>query len=571
MDQVTLTHTAEKPWLKFYDFWVTPTLTYPRRPLDYLLEFATMQNPDGVSTIFFGEKLTYRQLNQQVNTMGAALQAQGIHKGDRVALMLPNCPQFAIAYFAILRVGAIVVNVNPLYTPREIGYVLNETGSRAIFALDQAGPALTGARGAGMLPALEMVFVTSVSDYMPEVARAPFLANQKKNGAATIDDLPAAPGLFRWTELMASGADKKLARVVIDPEEDVAVLQFTGGTTGMPKGAMLTHFNMMANTMQLYTWAKHYLRPGTEIALTVIPLFHVYGMTVALTTSMMIGMTLLLVPRFDPTDILNLIKTYKPGYFPGVPTMYIALLNHPALKDTDISSLRLMNSGSAPLPHDVQTRFQEYCSGIFTEGFGLSEASPVTHSNPIFGLQKAGSIGVPLPDTDSKIVDDEGHEVSVGEPGELIISGPQVMKGYFNRPDDTANALRKRDDGRIWLHTGDIARMDNDGFFEIIDRKKDLILVGGFNVYPREVEEVLFTHPAIQEASVIGIPDDYSGETVKAFVVLRTGMEAEPTEIIRFCRERLAGFKTPTVVVFEQSLPKTLVGKVLRTELRTRK
>ncbi|MHB8626564.1 MAG: long-chain-fatty-acid--CoA ligase [Aggregatilineales bacterium] len=567
MEQAVLTKTTfDRPWLKHYDFWVPAHLTYPHRPVDFLLDTATMQYPDTAATIFYGQKLTYRELTQQVNQMAAALQGLGIHKGDRVGLMLPNCPQFVIAYFAILRTGAIVVNINPLYTPREIGLVIGETQASMIITLDQGAPNLLKARDAGQFPALKHIIAVTMAEYMSEAARAGFRAMQEKQGTV----LPPLPDdVIRWSKLLADNADKLPTRPDIDADDDVAVLQFTGGTTGTPKGAMLTHFNIMANTLQGYFWGKQFIRAGQEIYLTIIPMFHVYGMTSALNACTLVGGTLLLMPRFDAAEALQLISTYKPGYFPGVPTMYIALLNHPAIKTTDISSLRLMNSGSAPLPREVQTRFQAYCSGIFAEGYGLSEASPTTHCNPVFEAQRAGSVGIPFPDTDAKIVDPEdGHEVPQGERGELIVSGPQVMKGYYNRPEETANTLRRRDDGKIWLYTGDIARMDADGYFEIVDRKKDLILVGGFNVYPREVEEVLFSHPAVQEATAIGVPDAYSGEAVKVFVVLKAGTSATADEIIAYCRERLAGYKTPSQVVFAEQLPKSSVGKVLRTELR---
>ncbi len=567
MEQATLTKTTlDRPWLKHYDFWVPPTLTYPHRPVDFLLDTATMQFPDNTATIFYGQKLTYRELTKQVNQMAAALQGLGIHKGDRVGLMLPNCPQFVIAYFAILRAGAIVVNINPLYTPREIGLVIGETQASMIVTLDQGAPNLLKARDAGQFPALKHILAVTLSEYMSEAAQAGFRAMQEKQGTV----LPPLPDdVIRWSKLLADNADKQPIRADIDADDDVAVLQFTGGTTGTPKGAMLTHFNIIANTLQSYIWFNHFNRPGQEVFLTIIPLFHIYGMTSALNSCVFNGGTLLLVPRFDGTEALQLISTYKPSFFPGVPTMYIALLNHPALKDTDVSSLRIMGSGSAPLPRDVQTRFQAYCSGIFTEGYGLSEASPVTHTNPVFGEQRTGSVGLPMPDTDAKIVDPEdGHELPQGERGELIINGPQVMKGYYNRPEETANTLKRREDGKIWLYTGDIARMDADGYFEIVDRKKDLILVGGFNVYPREVEEVLFSHPAVQEAAAIGVPDDYSGEAVKVFVVLKPGMTVTADEITVYCRERLAGYKTPSQVVFAPQLPKSSVGKVLRTELR---
>ena len=561
------TDNPAKPWLKHYDFFVPQTLTFPDRPLDFLLDMATMQYPDNAATIFYGQNLTYREITKQVNAVAATLQTMGVVKGDRIALMLPNCPQFVIAYFAILRVGAIVANVNPLYTPREIGQIINETGASTLFTLDMGAPGLDKARQAGQLPSLKQIVAVRLADYMSEVARDRYLAGQAAQGIAA----PEVPDtVVRWATLVELGNGKIPDRPEINAVDDVAVLQFTGGTTGTPKGAMLTHRNVLANTLQSYYWGSHFLRPGKEIFLTIIPLFHVYGMTSALNQCVMVGGTLLLVPRFDPTETLNLINIYKPSTFPGVPTMYIALLNHPALKDTDLSCLRIMNSGSAPLPRDVQIRFRAYCSGIVAEGYGLSEAAPVTHVNPLFGKQKVGSVGLPVPNTDAKIVDvQDGHELAQGEIGELIICGPQVMKGYYNRPEETANALRRRDDGQIWLHTGDIARMDADGYFEIVDRKKDMILVGGFNVYPREVEEVLFTHPAVQEAAVIGVPDEYSGEAVKALVVLKPGNEVlSPVDLVVFCRERLAGYKTPSVVVFTTQLPKSAVGKVLRTELR---
>lgn len=559
--------TVPKPWLRHYDFFVRPSLTYPDRPVDHLLDVATMQYPTNAATLFYGQKLTYAELTTQVNAVAATLQAMGISKGDRVALMLPNCPQFVIAYFAILRVGAIVANVNPLYTPREIGLVLNESGASTLFTLDTGAVNLSRARMAGQLPALKQIVAVRLADYMADAARERFLAGQAAQGI----EPPQIPDtVMRWETLLELGTGKIPTRPEIDAAEDVAVLQFTGGTTGTPKGAMLTHRNIMANTLQCFEWGKQYIRQGSEIFLTIIPLFHVYGMTSALNQCVMCGGTLLLVPRFDPTETLNLINTYKPGYFPGVPTMYIALLNHPAIKDTDLSCLRVLNSGSAPLPRDVQIRFRAYCSGIVAEGYGLSEAAPTTHCNPLFNKQKIGSVGLPMPDTDAKIVDaSDGHELAVGEVGEVIVCGPQVMKGYYNRPEETASALRQREDGCIWLHTGDIGRMDADGYFEIVDRKKDLILVGGFNVYPREVEEVLYTHPAVQEAAVIGIPDAYSGEKVKALVVLKPGSEAvTPEAMIIYCREHLAGYKTPSLLVFVEQLPKSAVGKVLRTELR---
>jgi len=564
-------HTANdaQPWLSQYDYWVPAQSSYPQIPVDRLLDRATMRFPDHVATIFFGQKLTYLELNSQVNTFAAGLQALGIEKGDRVGLMLPNCPQFAIAYYAALRIGAVVVNVNPLYTPHEIGFVLNETAAVAAIVLDQAIPALEKALAAEQLPALKHLIAASIAEYMPPPVAEKYIDGLRAQKQVIAAELPATDGTHLWAAFMSQADPKTLTRATIDASNDLAVLQFTGGTTGTPKGAMLTHFNLVANAVQGFLWGREYLIPGETIYLSVIPFFHVYGMSSALNACVMIGGSQILVPRFDPENIFTLIKTFKPTCFPGVPTMYIGLLNHPLIHQADLSSLQIMISGSAPLPKEVGLRFQKFCSGVFAEGYGLSEASPSTHCNPLFNDQRAGSIGLPLPDTLVKVVDaTDGHELAFGEVGEVIVSGPQVMKGYYNRPEETSQALRQRDDGRIWLHTGDIGHMDTDGYFYLVDRKKDLILVSGFNVYPREIEEVLFTHPAVREAAVIGVPEEYRGEAVKAFVVLKPEMTVTEADLIAYCRERLAGYKTPSSVAFLDQLPRTVVGKVLRTELR---
>jgi long-chain acyl-CoA synthetase len=351
----------------------------------------------------------------------------------------------------------------------------------------------------------------------------------------------------------------------IDPEEDLAALQYTGGTTGLPKGVMLTHRNLLANVLQCVMWAREFTERGKDVYLSVIPFFHSYGQTVAMNTAIANGAAMILIPQFEINMLLQAIQKYQPNFFPGVPTLYVAILNHPEALAYGVDRIKLCNSGSAPLPIEVHHKFSEISGGLFCEGYGLSEASPVTHSNPIMGLKKVGSIGIPFPDTDAKIVDvDTGtEELGVNEAGELIIKGPQVMKGYWEKPEETAITLK---DG--WLYTGDIGTMDEDGYFYIVDRKKDMIIAGGFNIYPREVDEVLYEHPKVAEAVAVGIPDEYRGETVKAYVVLKPGQEATEEEIIAFCRERLASYKAPRVVEFRAELPKTMVGKVLRRELR---
>ncbi len=370
-------------------------------------------------------------------------------------------------------------------------------------------------------------------------------------------------------DLLAAVSEPDLPRVEIDPD-DVAVLQYTGGTTGVPKGAMLTHYNIFANVMQTQCWAHSALRRGEDTYLLVIPFFHIYGFTVGMMEGVWRGVQQVLIPKYDVEALLRAIRDYRPTYFPAVPTIYISLLNHPQAKQYGLDKIRLFNSGSAPLPVEVIEQFERLTGGTLNEGYGLSEASPVTHTTPTLGRRKPGSIGLPLPDTDIKIVDLETgtHAVPIGEEGELCIAGPQVMKGYWNRPDETAIALRTDDAGRTWLYTGDVARMDEDGYCYIVQRKKDMIIVGGFNVYPSEVEGVLYAHPAVMEAAVIGVPDAYRGEVVKACVVIKPDATATVAELIEHCKGGLAEFKVPAKLEIRDSLPKTVVGKILHRVLR---
>jgi long-chain acyl-CoA synthetase len=371
------------------------------------------------------------------------------------------------------------------------------------------------------------------------------------------------PGILDYADLLQEGKSQAPPVVPVDPDE-VALLQYTGGTTGFSKGAMLTHYNLVSDVVQCVSWNVGAER-GKERMLAVLPFFHVYGMTVAMNEAIYLAATIILLPRFQVDDCLEAINAYQPTRFPGVPTMYIALVNHPKVKDYKISSIKVCSSGSAPMPVEALRKFEELTGGKISEGYGLTEASPVTHANPFSGQRKIGSIGLPRPDTDAKIADLETGEKDLppGEEGELCIRGPQVMKGYWNRPEESAKSLR---DG--WLYTGDIARMDEEGYFYIADRKKDMIICGGYNVYPREVEETLYLNPKVLEASVLGIPDPYRGETVKAFIVLKPGKKATGEEMIEFCRENLARFKVPTVIEFRDELPKSHVGKVLKKVLR---
>ena len=541
---------ALRPWLNHYDYWVRPHMNYPRRPLHEILRITAVEVPDRPATAFLGAHLTFSQIKEQSDKLATALSRLGIAKSDRVGIMLPNCPQYLVAAFAVLRLGATIVNINPLYTPREILVVAQDSGMRALLTLDALAPAVLALREQTKI---ENTIITSLAEYSP---------------AATP---PAAiAGTLRFADLLAEVDEPDLPRVEIDTEEDVAVLQYTGGTTGVPKGAMLTHYNIFTNVVQIECWAHGDLRRGEDAYLLVIPFFHIYGFTVGMIEGIWRGAQQVLIPKYDVEALLTAIRDYRPTYFPAVPTIYVSLLNHPKVKEYGIDKVRAFNSGSAPLPVEVIDQFERITGGTLNEGYGLSEASPVTHSTPSLARRKPGSIGLPIPDTDMKIVDLETgtREVTVGEEGELCIAGPQVMKGYWNRPDETAIALRPDAEGRTWLYTGDVARMDEDGYTYIVQRKKDMIIVSGFNVYPSEVEGVLYMHPAVIEAAVIGVPDAYLGEAVKACVVLKSGATATSEELKEHCEGGLAEFKVPREIEIRESLPKTAVGKILHRVLR---
>lgn len=525
-------------------------MNYPRRPLPEILRLTAVEVPDRPATAFLGAQLTFSQIKTQADKLATALLRLGIRKSERVGIMLPNCPQYLIATFAVLRLGAIVVNINPLYTPREILVVAQDSGMRALLTLDLLAPAVLGVCNQTKI---ENIIITSLREYSP---------------AATPPDTIA--GTQRFADLLAEVNEVQLPRIEINPDEDVAVLQYTGGTTGVPKAAMLTHCNIFANVIQTECWAHSDLRRGTDTYLLVIPFFHIYGFTVGMMDGVWRGAQQVLIPKYDVEVVLRAIRDYQPTYFPAVPTIYISLLNHPRAKEYGIDKVQAFNSGSAPLPLEVIEQFERMTGGTLYEGYGLSEASPVTHSTPSLARRKPGSIGLPLPDTDIKIVDLEAgtREIPIGEEGELCISGPQVMKGYWNRADETAIALRADDAGRTWLYTGDVARMDEEGSTYIVQRKKDMVIVSGFNVYPSEVEGLLYGHPTVLEAAVIGVPDAYRGEVVKAFVVLKPGTEATGTELIEHCKTGLAEFKVPRTIEIRDSLPKSAVGKILRRVLR---
>jgi long-chain acyl-CoA synthetase len=556
----------EKPWLAHYEDVVPHTLTYPSIPLHQMLEDAARKFPERpavhlvlryLGPVTLGARLNYRQLLAEVDRFAAALHALGVRQGDRVALMLPNLPQFVIGFYGALKLGAIVVNTNPQYTGREIEHQFSDAGAETVVLLS---PFYKRLQEVQARTPVKRIIITDVPDYVPAPFNLLVKSTLKKDGLMV--DVPEKEGVYHLRPLLnAHGAAPPQVAVKSD---DVALFQYTGGTTGVPKAAMLTHYNLVANTIQTRNWMQT-LEEGKERMMGAIPFFHVYGMTVSMSLGIYIGAELILLPNPRPIDnVMKAIHKEKATVYPGVPAMYIGIINHPDVRKYDLRSVKACISGAAPLPMDVQIKFGEITGGRLVEGYGLTEAAPVTHCNPIYGERRAGSIGLPFPDVEAKVMDYETFaEKPAGEDGELWLRGPQVMKGYWNKPDETAKTVVE--DG--WLRTGDIARVDADGYFYIVDRLKDIIIASGFNIIPREVEEVLFEHPKVQEAVVAGVPDPYRGETVKAYIVLKPGETATPEEIIAFCQERLARFKVPKQVEFRSELPKTMVGKFLRRVL----
>ncbi len=544
-----------KLWENHYTAEVPGTLSYPDNPIDHFLRESARSFPDRPALIFEGARISYRSLDAQVDGCAAGLHKLGVRKGDRVALLLPNCPPAVISFYAIFRLGAIAVPINPLYQEREIAKQIEDAGARVLITLD-----LFSARAQAVMGRSpgSICVVGAVSDYLPALKKMVYPLLKPKEGGAARRERSCETVVFRDLMLQRSPPATEIA------PGDIAILQYTGGTTGISKGAELTHGNIVSNTAQMAAW-YYIIRRGREVFLTVLPLFHTYGIAVCMNLSIATAGSMVLIPRFAPRDVLKAIKEYGVTFFPGIPGIYAALNNYRDIEKWDISSVRYCVSGSAPLPVQVLKDFERRTGGIILEGYGLTEASPVTHSNPVHRERKAGSIGLPLADTDCKIVDltDGSREVEVGEAGELCIRGPQVMKGYWRNPDETARALR---DG--WLHTGDIARMDTEGYFYIVERKKDMIISEGFNVYPNEIDEVVLMHPLVADAGAVGVPDSLRGEKVVLFVVLKEGMQASQDELLAYCREHLAKYKVPKKIIFKSELPKTAVGKVLRRTLR---
>jgi long-chain acyl-CoA synthetase len=551
--------TPAPEYTKSYDAGVPASLEYPDVPLHALLDQAAERYPASTATIFFNAKRSYASLLKDAKRFSAGLRALGVKQGDKVAIDLPNCPQFLIAFFGALRIGAVVVPCNPLYTPPELRYQLADSGAETIVVLSRGYPVVRAAREGTRI---RNVIVTNIKEEMPPVLRMLFtLAKEKKDGHRV--PFAGDPGAIAFKEVLSLGGDTSAAPVRSD---DVAILQYTGGTTGTSKGAMLSNRALVANTLQCAAWFGKAMRDGQDAVMGVMPLFHVYGLTTVMNFAVLSGAAIILEPQLDLEHVLKDIQRHKPKLFHGAPRIYNAINNSPLAEMYDLRSITACISGSAPLLMETARKFRELTGANLVEGYGLTEASPVTHCNPVFDPAKnrIGTIGLTFPDTETRLVDLETgqHDVAPGEAGELLIRGPQLMDGYYDRPEETAATLR---DG--WLHTGDIATIDADGYVAIVDRKKEMIIVSGFNVYPREVEETLARHPAVLEGAAIGVPHSIKGEEVKAFVVLKPGQTATADELIAFCREQLAPFKVPKAIEFRDSLPKTLIGKVLRRQL----
>ncbi|MGD6967627.1 long-chain-fatty-acid--CoA ligase [Rossellomorea vietnamensis] len=548
----------EKPWLELYPEEIKKELDYTPKPLqDYLTKAAELY-PDKSAIHFMGKEINYRELYNSALKFANYLRTLGVEKGDRVAIMLPNTPQSVIGYYGVLYAGGVVVQTNPLYMEREIEYQMKDSGAKVILTMDILFPKVTKVMKE---TSLQHVIVTAIKEYLPFPKNLIYPFIQKKQYNIVVKVEPSEKNHL-FTDIMKT-ADSTPIDIPFDFEEDLALLQYTGGTTGFPKGVMLTHKNLVSNAMMCDTWL-YKCKKGEEIILGILPFFHVYGMTTVMILSVMQGYKMVLLPKFDAETTLKTIQKQKPTLFPGAPTIYIGLLNHPDLKKYDLSSIDSCISGSAPLPVEVQQKFEEVTGGKLVEGYGLTESSPVTHSNFLWNRERVkGSIGIPWPDTDAAVFSMEsGEKLPPNEIGEICVKGPQVMKGYWNRPEETEMTLK---DG--WLLTGDLGYMDERGYFFVVDRKKDMIIAGGFNIYPREIEEVLYEHPDVQEVVAAGIPDPYRGETVKAYIVLKENSKLAEEDLDSFARKHLAAYKVPRIYEFRDELPKTAVGKILRRAL----
>ena len=546
----------DRIWYKAYPKGVSHTIDYEEMTLPASLTRTAQRFPERAALILMGKKISFRELEALVDRMAAVLTGLGVQKGDKVAMILPNIPQMVIATYAAWRIGAVVVMNNPLYTERELEHQLNDSESKLAVVFDLLVPRMLSLQ---KKTKLESIIACHIRDYLPFPLKQLFPYVKKELHR------PVAPteGALEYTELMAV-APEKPPKVEVG-FHDLAALLYTGGTTGLSKGVMLTHANLSINVQQFKGLLTDMV-DGKENVLGVLPFFHSAGFTACMNTCVYRGFTDVLIPKPDLDIIIKMMKKYRPAIFGGVPTMYVGLLNHPKLPPkADLSFIKGSVSGAAPMAMETLRHWEERVGAQIIEVFGMTEMSPVSHANPWGGVTKPGSVGIPFPDTDCRIVDVETGETEmpIGEPGEILLKGPQMMKGYYQKEEESAEALK---DG--WFHTGDIGYMDEEGYLFIVDRKKDMIIAGGFNIYPRDIDEVLYEHPKIQEACAVGLPDPYRGETVKAYIVPKAGENLTKEEVTAYCKEKLAAYKVPKLIEFMDDLPKSTVGKVLRRQLK---
>ena len=549
---------ATRPWLKSYGKHTPHTCPIPRQPLYRFLEAAAENMPNQTATVFYGTKLTYRQLDRRVNQFAHGLHGLGVRPGERVMVVLPNMPQMITAYYAVLKIGGVVVLSNPEANAQQIMQQIQHTGAKVLVTLNEFAEL---ARGIQQQIPLKVI-LADIRNALSARVYKQLLARWQEAGFRPGEEIPQGESLYQMENLIMDASWERPSYQA-DPD-DTATILFTSGTTDEPKGVRLTHLNLVANSLQTRHWIPD-VQYGEETFLAVIPLTHSYGMTTAMNIPIAIAATMVLLPVFERKQVLDHIKEYKPTVFPGVPSIYALINQAPNVRAYGLSSIKACISGAAPLPVEVQEAFEKLTHGRLVEGYGLTEAAPVTHANPLVGSEKVGSIGIPIPNTDARIVDlVSGEELPPGKIGELLVKGPQVMPGYW-RPTPSGEPETVLEDG--WLHTGDVAVMDGEGFFKIISRKRDTIMAGDFSVYPRDIEEVLYENSKVLEVAVVGVAGGESGQKVKAFVVPRPGTQLSESELIELCRKRLDEYAVPWEIEFRQELPKSFVGKVLRRML----
>jgi long-chain acyl-CoA synthetase len=553
--------TSTRPWLSSYAPGVPTEIEIPEESLSDLFDSAVSRFPDLVALEFYGATTTYRQLGDQVSRAAQALVDLGVGSGDRVALVLPNCPQHVVAFYAVLRLGGIVVEHNPLYTAEELAHQLIDHGAQVIIAWDKVVPVVHRA-AAGT--AVRTVVAVDLTTALPRAKRWALRLPLSKPRAARAAMTGPAPGALSWARVTRSAGPLPSGRPGPGPH-DTALLQYTGGTTGVPKGAILTHRNLRANAAQGRAWVPG-LKDGQEVIYAVLPLFHAYGLTLCLTFAMSIGATLVLFPRFDADQTLDAVRRRPPTFLPGVPPIYQALADAAVSRGVDLHSIRYAISGAMALPTPVVDHWEAVTGGMLVEGYGMTETSPITVGNPVADTRRPGTVGVPFPSTEVRIVNpqDPTQDRGLGERGELLVRGPQVFAGYWNRPDDTAAMLLEGG----WIRTGDIVVMDEDGFISIVDRIKELIITGGFNVYPSEVEDALRRVPQVRDAAAVGLPDGSGGERVVAAIVTEPGVRVDPEVVRRAVREHLTGYKVPRQVFVVDELPRSMIGKIVHRQVR---